>query len=267
MSNCLVTQLKGSVDNDSLLVFNQLSLWVVNRAQSAAARIEVSNVTTGKEFSFVVGSGATSGSDVGPTEVSMLTSRNVYGTGRCGLKNPHELKTLYLNAFVIKNNIFEVLSKASGLTSLVFKVPASGISQLDLSGVSPLASLVSLETSTVLSQGNITVDELARLYPNVETLTLNENGITTPAYFSKFLHLSALNLQNISTMSKVIERAVKAYIADGVRTTGSFTFVKSGMSDTFNGKTLSSNVTYTVTWTASQINVTDGDQFNETMTL
>lgn len=266
MAHCYVEKLVASVANDRLPVFNQL-VFDVNRPSNSPAILWLKDINDSQDFKTVIGSGVTARGNVGPQEKNITWSDGaVSGDGKLGIEYYYDIKGLSIQNFVPNYNFLLSISNTK-MTEMSILLPWS-FDVYDLNTeVKPLNSLVSLTTRYFLYDV-ITVKKLASLYPNIETMTLTENRITSPEEFSYHTHLSSLHLISASRIgTNVIEKMVKAYITSGRKTSGTLTYKKNGFSDTFNGKSLSSDVAYTVTWTASQINVTDGDQFNETMVL
>lgn len=270
MENCLKTQLKAVVNNDNLPYFDQIKFLVYERTTSTTGIVKVKKSDESTRFPIVIGTGVSVGLSnpiIGPAKVTLSAPYYVYGSGLIGVTNINEISSLETVGVCLNQACVNSIIDINGLTELSVQVPGNSPYTFTLESDTVNSSVVKLNITNFAAKNSITIGMLATAFPSVEELTMNEYGLNNPKEFAGFVSLEKLTLMGITTMNKVIENMVKEYINSGIRTSGTLVYNKLAMSDSFNNKELVGNVDYTVTWTASQINVTDGDQFNETITL
>lgn len=287
-NNCLVTKLKGSVDNNNLPKLNTLVL-VPDVAEGEYSTFEVAIVNAQKPITISVtrgnshlkqgGTGYDDATDLGQsTEFSNASNRLIYVTPGADtiveIQSIYDVKSISLNLtsnpathdMMLNNN--ETIKSMLGLESIAVKKYVGSVSSV----VNLLKDLPSFKNlSFAISETGISgrLSDFLPLADKLEVLTIaactNISGdiaeLGTMIHLNKFVFYSNANIYG------TIEEFVQAQRAAG-RTTNStgidFTWLHS-TSVKFDGEFVELGNTPTITWTENTITLSNAQSYTKTV--
>lgn len=252
MGNCLVTKLKGVVNNDNLDLFGYVSI----KTSTGSIKFELSGAGTVKILHGTVG---------GNTEIPIVAGQYTYlvSYGTIAVDQGYDKMIVYIPKYTIKR--LQVNEASINLEDLQYSSP---LVELKLNAGNPIkyseatfnGILENLEilyitsASTVIDNGPIDVTEIGAngIMTNL-SLSGVSTGLTGSLNKAGMSPLTEFKVPNTKEVSLSIETFVANNRAAG-RTTGSLSLPYLGACiTTFNGRAVANQADNSLSWTATTI--------------
>lgn len=261
MENCLVTKLRGVVDNDNLEYFGMVAEDLL--PTMGTTKVIFNAASTAKILHGTVG---------GNTEVNFAANQDVYiaNKGTIEVESGYEKATILIPKYALTDII--IMGSEIGVTPKyvpnvdLTKFEYSPLSSLDLSNctIVPDINVMNKVSSLTINKGRTKFTEecdISTLGVNGNMTNINFTGVGTVAGHNLkgsldkvgCSPLTTFNVPNTKAVSLNIENFV-AYNRGAGRTTGSLSLPWLGACNaTFNGSAVENQQNNSLSWTASTI--------------